>query len=87
VDNISDENLLESYMGVLKQAIKHEILLKHLENVMEDMWFSRHIQAKNKDTHMYTMGAYIRSTFFLRFIRQTYLNLVKYHKRKWRKEE
>jgi hypothetical protein len=39
VDNISDKHLLEAYMGGLKEDIKHEILLKHLENVDEAMNF------------------------------------------------
>jgi hypothetical protein len=29
VDNISDEHLLEAYMGGLKEDIKHDIFLKH----------------------------------------------------------
>jgi hypothetical protein len=37
VDDISDEHLLEDYMGGLKEDIKHEIFLKHIENIMEAM--------------------------------------------------
>jgi hypothetical protein len=33
VDDISDEQLLEAYMGGLKQDIKHEIFLKHPTNI------------------------------------------------------
>jgi hypothetical protein len=58
VDNISDDHLLEAYMGVLKQDIKHEIFLKHLGNIMEVLEFSCHIQAKNKATHKSTIGEY-----------------------------
>jgi hypothetical protein len=58
VDDISDEHLLEAYMGGLKEDIKHEIFLRHLANIMEAMQFSRHIQAKNKATHKPTIGAY-----------------------------
>jgi hypothetical protein len=34
VDDISDENLLEDYMGGLKQDLKHEIFLRHPTNIM-----------------------------------------------------
>jgi hypothetical protein len=44
VDNISDEHLLEAYMGGLKEDIKHELFLKHPENIMEAMQFAHHIQ-------------------------------------------
>jgi hypothetical protein len=37
VDDISDEHLLESYMGGLKEDIKHEIFLKNTENIMQAM--------------------------------------------------
>jgi len=37
VDDISDEQLLEAYMGGLKQDIKHEIFLIHSANIMEAM--------------------------------------------------
>jgi hypothetical protein len=37
VDDISDEHLLEAYMGGLKQDIKHEIFLRHPTNIMEAM--------------------------------------------------
>lgn len=36
-DNISVEHLFESYIGVLKEDINHELLLKHLKNLMEAM--------------------------------------------------
>jgi hypothetical protein len=34
VDDISDEHLLEAYMGGLKEYIKHEFLLKHPKNII-----------------------------------------------------
>jgi hypothetical protein len=58
VDNISYEHILEAYMGGLKEDIKHEIFLKHLENIMEAMQFSCHIQANNRDTHKSTTVTY-----------------------------
>jgi hypothetical protein len=61
VDDISDENLLESYMSGLKQDIKHEIFLRHPTNIMEPMQISHHIQEKNKATHKPTIGAYTGS--------------------------
>jgi hypothetical protein len=59
VDNISDGHLLKVYMGGLNKDIKHELFLKHPENIMEAMQFSCHIQAKNNATHMSTIGAYV----------------------------
>jgi hypothetical protein len=64
VDDISDEHLLEVYMGGLKEDIKHEIFLRHPVNIMEVMQFSHHIQAKNKSTHKSTIGAYTRSKYY-----------------------
>jgi hypothetical protein len=61
MNNISDEHLLEAYMGGLKEDIKHELFLKHPENIMEAMQFTHHIKAKNKATHKYTIGSYARS--------------------------
>jgi hypothetical protein len=61
VDDISDEKLLESYMGGLKKDIKHEIFLRHPINIMEAMQLAHHIQAKNKATHNTTIGEYIES--------------------------
>jgi hypothetical protein len=61
VDGISDEHLLEAYMGELKQYIKHEFFLRHPTNIMEAMQYAYHIQAKNNATHKSTIGAYIRS--------------------------
>jgi hypothetical protein len=61
VDDISDEHLLEAYMGRLKEDIKHEIFLKHPIKIMDAMQFARHIQAKNKATHKLTIGAYAGS--------------------------
>jgi hypothetical protein len=58
VDDISDENLLEAYIGGLKQDIKHELFLRHPTNIMEAMQIASHIQAKNKATHKSTIGAY-----------------------------
>jgi hypothetical protein len=58
VDDISDEHFSESYMGGLKQDIKHDIFLRHSTNIMEAMQFARHIQAKNKDTHKSIVGEY-----------------------------
>jgi hypothetical protein len=63
VDNISDEHLLEAYMGGLQEDIKHEIFLKHPENIMEAMQFARHIQAKNRATHKSTTGTYAGSRY------------------------
>jgi hypothetical protein len=45
-------------MGGLKEDIKHDLFLKHPINIMEAMQCSHHIQAKNKATHKYTIGAY-----------------------------
>jgi hypothetical protein len=56
VDDISDENLLEYYMGGLKEDIKHEIFLKHPKNIIKAMQFARHIQSKDKDTQKSTIG-------------------------------
>jgi hypothetical protein len=61
VDDMSDAHLLESYMGGLKQDIKHKILLSHPTNIMEAMQIDRHIQVKNKATHKSTIGTYIES--------------------------
>jgi hypothetical protein len=58
VDDISDEHLLEDYLGGLKVEIKHAIFLKHLANIMDAMKFSRLIHAKNKARHKPTIGAY-----------------------------
>jgi hypothetical protein len=55
VDDITDEQFLESYMGDFKQDIKHEIFLRHHENIMEAMKFSHHIQAKNKATQKFSI--------------------------------
>jgi hypothetical protein len=38
VDDISDEKLLQSYMGGLKEDIKHDIFLRHPTNIMEACW-------------------------------------------------
>jgi hypothetical protein len=61
VDNISDEHLLEAYMGGLKQDTKHEFFLKHPKNIMEPIQFACLIQAKNTTTHKSTIGAYTGS--------------------------
>jgi hypothetical protein len=61
VDDISNEQLLQYYKGGLKEDIKHEFFLRHPINIMEDMQYACHIQAKNKDTHKYTIGGYIGS--------------------------
>jgi len=34
VDNMSDEHILEDYMGGLHEDIKHDLLLKRIENIM-----------------------------------------------------
>ena len=47
MDNISDEHMLEAYTSGLKEYIKHDLFLKHPENIMEATQFDRHIQAKN----------------------------------------
>jgi hypothetical protein len=59
VDDTSDQYLLESYMGGLKEDIKKYILLRNYANIMEDMQFSRHIQANNKAIHKSSIVAYI----------------------------
>jgi hypothetical protein len=56
VDDISDEHLLEDYMAILTEDIKHEIFLRHPVNIIEVMQFIRHIQAKNNATHKSTIG-------------------------------
>jgi hypothetical protein len=58
VDDISDQKLLEAYMGGLKQDNKHGIFLRHPTNIMEYMQSSHHIQSNNKATHKSTIGAY-----------------------------
>jgi hypothetical protein len=74
VDDISDEQLLEVYMGGLKEDIKHEFFLRHLANIMEVMQSTRHIQAKNKATHKSIMGAYIGSKDRFGVHKKLYLN-------------
>jgi hypothetical protein len=44
VDDISDEQLLEAYMGGLEENIKHKILLRNHKNIMKAMQPSCHIQ-------------------------------------------
>jgi hypothetical protein len=61
MDDISDEQLFQAYMGGLKEDIKHEIFLTHPTNIMEAMQSAHHIQAKNKSTHKSTSGAYTGS--------------------------
>jgi hypothetical protein len=39
VDDISDEQMLQAYMGGLKEDIKHDIFLRHPKNVMEAMQY------------------------------------------------
>ena len=58
MDNISDEHMLEAYMGGLHEDIKHKFFLKHTKNIMEAMQFACHIQVKNRATHKYTNGKY-----------------------------
>jgi hypothetical protein len=58
VDNISDDQLLEAYMGGLKEDIKHELFLRHPANIMEAMQYVCHIPAKNKATHKSTIRAH-----------------------------
>jgi hypothetical protein len=65
VDDISDEQLLESYMGGLKQDIKHDLFLRHTTHIMEAMQYAHHIQAKIKATHTYKIGSYTTSIYFL----------------------
>jgi hypothetical protein len=57
VYNISDEHLLEAYMGGLKEDIKHEILLRQPTSIVEAMQNPSHIHAKNKATHKYSIGS------------------------------
>jgi hypothetical protein len=38
-------------MGGLKESIKHELCLKHSENVIEAMQSTQNIQTKNRATH------------------------------------
>ena len=42
LNDISDQHFLESYMGGLKEDIKHYIFLKQLENVLKSMQYSFH---------------------------------------------
>jgi hypothetical protein len=65
VDDISDEKLLQSYMGGSKEENKHELLLRHPKNVMEAIKTTRHIQENNKDTHKYTNVAHTWSIHHL----------------------
>jgi hypothetical protein len=58
VDDISDEKLLQGYMGGLKEDIEHDIFLRHPKNVMEAMKYARHIQDKNKATNKSTIVAH-----------------------------
>jgi hypothetical protein len=51
VDDISDGQLFQAYMGGLKEEIKQDILLIHPTDIMEDMQFDCHIKSKNKATH------------------------------------
>jgi len=76
-DNISDEYLLESYMGGLKEDLKHELFLKQPENIMEAMKFSHNIQAKNKAKHNSSMGAYIGSKYYFEFRKKTLPQLTR----------
>ena len=55
VDNLSDENLMEAYMGGLKEDIKHDIFLRYPTNIMEYMQFYFHIQSNNKAKHKSTI--------------------------------
>jgi hypothetical protein len=50
-------------MGGLKEDIKHEFFLRHLENIIKSMQFSHLIQANNKTTHKYTIGGYVGSKY------------------------
>jgi hypothetical protein len=56
VDNLSEEHLLEAYMGGLKEYIKHEIFLIKPMSITEAMQNAHHIHAKNKATHKYSVG-------------------------------
>jgi hypothetical protein len=58
MDGISDQKLMEAYMGGLKQDIKHEFFSRHPTNIMEAMQDPCHIQAKNKARHKSTTRAY-----------------------------
>jgi hypothetical protein len=71
VDNISDGHLLKDYMGGLQEDIKHEIFLKHVENIMEAMQFSCHIQAKNRATQKYTTRTYVGRKYIFGSHRET----------------
>ena len=70
MDEISDEQLLEAYMGGLKQDIKHEFFLRHPTNIMEDMQNDHHIHVKNKANTSIALEAEI----VLGVTRQPYLN-------------
>jgi hypothetical protein len=87
VDNISDEHLLEAYMGGLKEDIKHELFLKHPENVMEAMQsiviFKPRIGLHTSLPLEHMQEAKIN----LCLIGKPCLNLLEYHRRKWMKEE
>jgi hypothetical protein len=81
VDNMNNERLLQDYMGGLKEDIKHEIMLNVLGNVDEAMQFDHHIQAKS----MATCNIAIVIDLFL--IGKQHPNPLKYHIKKWAKDE
>jgi hypothetical protein len=56
VDKLSDEHLLEAYMGGLKEYIKHGLFLRQPTNIMEAMQNAHHIHAKKNATHKYSIG-------------------------------
>jgi len=78
---------LEACVGGLSEDIKHEILLKNLENVLEAMQFYCHIQANNRDTHKSTIITYEESRD--RFVphRETLPQPSQISHKEWMKEE
>jgi hypothetical protein len=85
VDDISDGKLLESYMGGLKQDIKHDIFLRHPTHIMEAMQYAHHIQAKIRLHTCIKLDHTQQEYIFFGVIRQVYLNQKGSHLNKWMK--
>jgi hypothetical protein len=49
MDDISDENFLDTYMCGLREYITHDIFIKNPRNIKEAREFSQYIQENNKD--------------------------------------
>jgi hypothetical protein len=61
VDDISNEQLLEVYMGGLQEDIKHFFFFKHLKNIYGSYAICSSYSSQDKATHKYTNGAYTES--------------------------